>query len=47
MWIVQVALRRPYTFIVLALLLLILGVLTIARTAKDIFPKIGDRKSVV
>jgi CzcA family heavy metal efflux pump len=41
MWIVQVALRRPYTFIVLALLLLILGVLTIGRTAKDIFPKIG------
>src|SRR6202167_4723292 len=41
MWIVQVALRRPYTFIVLALLLLILGVLTIGRTAKDVFPKIG------
>jgi CzcA family heavy metal efflux pump len=41
MWIVQVALRRPYTFIVLALLLLILGMLTISRTAKDIFPKIG------
>src|SRR6202167_5429174 len=41
MWIVQVALRRPYTFIVLALLLLILGMLTIKRTAKDIFPKIG------
>src|SRR6202453_2277893 len=41
MWIVQVALRRPYTFIVLALLLLILGVLTIGRTAKDIFPTIG------
>jgi CzcA family heavy metal efflux pump len=41
MWIVQVALRRPYTFIVLALLLLILGTLTIVRAAKDIFPKIG------
>jgi multidrug efflux pump subunit AcrB len=41
MWIVQVALRRPYTFIVLALLLLIVGALTVARTAKDIFPKIG------
>jgi multidrug efflux pump subunit AcrB len=40
-WIVQVALRRPYTFIVLALLLLILGTLAITRTAKDIFPKIG------
>jgi hypothetical protein len=35
--VVQVALRRPYTFIVLALLLLILGVLTISRTAKDIW----------
>ena len=41
MWIVQVALRRPYTFIVLALMLLILGTLTITRTAKDIFPNIG------
>jgi CzcA family heavy metal efflux pump len=41
MWIVQVALRRPYTFIVLALMLLIVGALTITRTAKDIFPNIG------
>jgi multidrug efflux pump subunit AcrB len=41
MWIVQVALRRPYTFIVLALLVLILGTLTIGRTPKDIFPSIG------
>ena len=40
MWIVQLALRRPYTFIVLALLLLIVGVLTIVRTPKDIFPSI-------
>ena len=41
MWIVKVALGRPYTFIVMALLLLILGPLTIVRTAKDIFPNIG------
>jgi CzcA family heavy metal efflux pump len=41
MWIVKVALARPYTFIVMALLLLILGVLTIVSTAKDIFPNIG------
>jgi multidrug efflux pump subunit AcrB len=41
MWIVKVALRRPYTFIVMALLLLILGPLTILNTAKDIFPNIG------
>src|ERR1700733_11649942 len=41
MWIVKVALARPYTFIVMALLLLILGVLTTVNTAKDIFPNIG------
>jgi CzcA family heavy metal efflux pump len=41
MWIVRIALSRPYTFIVLALLLLILGPLTIARTPKDIFPSIN------
>ncbi|MET0918895.1 MAG: efflux RND transporter permease subunit, partial [Burkholderiales bacterium] len=41
MWIVQVALRRPYTFIVLALLLLILGPLVIRRTPTDIFPSIN------
>jgi multidrug efflux pump subunit AcrB len=40
MWIVRVALQRPYTFIVLALLLLILGPLTILRTPTDIFPSI-------
>ncbi|MBL8540645.1 MAG: efflux RND transporter permease subunit [Betaproteobacteria bacterium] len=40
MWIVQIALRRPYTFIVLALLLLILGPLVIRRTPTDIFPAI-------
>ena len=41
MWIVRIALSRPYTFIVLALLLLILGPLTIQRTATDIFPSIN------
>ena len=46
MWIIQVALRRPYTFIVLALLLPILGALTIFGTPlkpgmpTDIFPEI-------
>ena len=40
MWIVQLALRRPYTFIVLALLLLIVGPLAILRTPVDIFPQI-------
>lgn len=41
MWIVRVALQRPYTFVVLALLLLIAGPLTILRTPVDIFPNIG------
>ena len=41
MWIVRIALQRPYTFVVLALLLLIFGPLTIARTPVDIFPNIG------
>lgn len=41
MWIVRIALTKPYTFIVLALLLLILGTLAILRTPKDIFPNIN------
>src|ERR1051325_9280067 len=41
MWIVQVALRRPYTFVVLSLLILIMGPLSISRTPKDIFPNIN------
>src|SRR5579871_5142625 len=41
MWIVRVALRRPYTFIVVAVLLLILGPIVILRTPTDIFPNIN------
>jgi multidrug efflux pump subunit AcrB len=41
MWIVRLALRRPYTFIVLAILLFILGPIAIARTPTDIFPNIN------
>jgi len=41
MWIVRIALTRPYTFIVLALLLMILGPLAILRTPTDIFPNIN------
>ena len=41
MWIVRVALKRPYTFIVLAILILILGTLAIFRTPTDIFPNIN------
>jgi len=40
MWIVRIALSRPYTFIVLAILIFILGPLTILRTPTDIFPNI-------
>jgi len=40
MWIVRIALSRPYTFIVMAILLLILGPLAILRTPTDIFPSI-------
>ena len=40
MWIVRLALRRPYTFAVLALLLLILGPVSIFTTPVDIFPNI-------
>jgi multidrug efflux pump subunit AcrB len=41
MWIVNLALRRPYTFIVLAIFMLISGGLAILRTPKDIFPAIN------
>jgi CzcA family heavy metal efflux pump len=40
MWIVKLALRRPYTFIVGALLILALGIVTILRMRVDIFPQI-------
>lgn len=40
MWIVRIALSRPYTFIVLALMLIIIGILAILRTPTDIFPDI-------
>jgi multidrug efflux pump subunit AcrB len=40
MWIVELALRRPYTFVVMALLIAIGGVLTIFTMATDVFPEI-------
>jgi multidrug efflux pump subunit AcrB len=40
MWIVRLALRRPYTFTVMAVAIIILGVLSAYRMAKDIFPSI-------
>jgi multidrug efflux pump subunit AcrB len=41
MWIVKVALSRPYTFIVLAILILIAAPVVILRTPTDIFPNIN------
>jgi CzcA family heavy metal efflux pump len=40
-WLVKVALERPYTFIVMALMILIFGPLAAVRTPTDIFPEIG------
>ena len=40
MWIVRLALRRPYTFVVAAMLVVILGIVTILRMPTDIFPDI-------
>src|SRR5579871_1687937 len=40
MWIVQLALRRPYTFVIMALLIVIMGGLAIVRMPTDIFPEI-------
>jgi CzcA family heavy metal efflux pump len=40
MWIVRLALRRPYTFVVMAVLILVLGVVSIETMSTDIFPTI-------
>lgn len=40
MWLVRLALQRPYTFVVLALLLVIGGVNVIRRTPTDLFPNV-------
>src|SRR5579872_6617303 len=41
MWIVLTALRRPYTFVVLALLIALFGVRAALMTPTDIFPNIN------
>ena len=41
MWIVQIALRRPYTFIVFSLLIAIFGTVSALKTPTDIFPNIN------
>src|SRR6266446_6492415 len=40
MWIVRLALRRPYTFVVMGLAIVLLGVSAIVTTPTDIFPEI-------
>jgi CzcA family heavy metal efflux pump len=40
MWIVRLALKRPYTFVVLAMLIVIMGVVTLASMATDMLPEI-------
>ncbi|HEY9776487.1 MAG TPA: efflux RND transporter permease subunit [Planktothrix sp.] len=41
MWIVELALRRPYTFVVVSMLIALLGVLSATSMAIDIFPQIN------
>jgi multidrug efflux pump subunit AcrB len=41
MWIAKIALQRPYTFVVLGLLIMLLGVFTTLRIPIDIFPNIN------
>jgi len=40
MWLVRVALSRPYTFVIMALLIVLLGTLTITRMSTDILPEV-------
>src|SRR5271166_5456053 len=40
MWIVKLALRRTYTFVVVAMLIAVLGAVSIYRISTDIFPEI-------
>src|ERR1700747_2755823 len=41
MWIVRLELRRPYNFVGMAILILVMGVISILRTPTDIFPNIN------
>ena len=45
MWIVRLALRRPYTFVVASLVLLLLTPFVLLRTPTDIFPAINIDRS--
>ncbi|HZP86142.1 MAG TPA: efflux RND transporter permease subunit [Burkholderiales bacterium] len=42
MWLVRLALRAPYTFVVMAIAILLMGVVAIVRMPKDIFPEIAE-----
>jgi multidrug efflux pump subunit AcrB len=42
LWIVRLALSRPYTFVVVAMLIILLGIVSILRMPKDIFPEISE-----
>ncbi len=48
MWIVRLALNRPYTFVVMAVLILLAGVASFVRTPKDIFRRStsGDQRDL-
>ena len=42
MWLVRLALRAPYTFVVMALAIVLLGAVAIVRAPKDVFPEISE-----
>jgi multidrug efflux pump subunit AcrB len=41
MWIVRLALRRPYTFVVMAMLIVVLGIYSIIQMPTDILPEVN------
>jgi multidrug efflux pump subunit AcrB len=47
MWLVRIALQRPYTFVVMAMLIVLLGLFTIERMPKDILPEVDIPVAVV
>src|SRR5262245_53869161 len=40
MWLVRIALKRPYTFIVMSMLIVVVGAMSILRMPSDIFPEV-------
>ena len=41
MWLVDIALKRPYTYLVMALMILLASPFVLRSTSTDIFPEIG------